>query len=114
MTWGAGITEDWPSGTVRVFIGNQRPDGHSELLMEDGTWLTVETGTTTDRAGILLPRPALDALLDELTRWKGLATHQATEAKVLREWLAVERERVTDMWWELRAAVERTGGSRGD
>lgn len=94
MTWGAGIGEDWPRDTVRLFIGNQRGDGRTDILMEDATWQTVDAGIVVVGAGIVLPRPAVAAILDALNDWKGLTTHQATEAKVLREWLAVEQRRV--------------------
>lgn len=64
------------------------------VLMGDGTWQVPTEGTVLDGAGIILPREALPAIEAAVERWQGRANHGATEAAVLREWLAVERERV--------------------
>jgi len=64
------------------------------VLTEDGTWRVPVEGTAMHDAGIILPREALPAIEDAVERWQGKANHGATEAAVLREWLAVERGRV--------------------
>jgi len=68
-------------------------EGNS-YLMEDGTWQAFDEGTATEGTGIALPRGAIEAIAVAIQNWQGHASHADTEAKVLREWLAVERERV--------------------
>lgn len=94
-SWKVGFTEDFVRGTVRIMIGEERPDGRFHILLEDGTWVDLEPNeAASEDAGVVLPLSALDALLDALLERKGAASHARTEAAVLREWLAVERARV--------------------
>lgn len=96
MKWLAGIGEaDLLRRYARLYVAQERPDGRMDMLLEDGTMQTVEAGEHVERAGIRLPYPALEAIFEALQKWQGLQSHQATEAKVLREWLAAERDRVT-------------------
>lgn len=94
MTWRAQISYDWPRDTIRLYVGNVSGDGRTDMLCEDGTWRTVDAGVSVEGAGIVLPRPALDAVIEAIREHKGVALDTATEAKVLREWLAAERARV--------------------
>jgi hypothetical protein len=95
MRWVAGVGEtDVLRRYARLFVAQERADGRMDMLMEDGTFTLVEADVHVDRAGIQLAYPALTAIFDALGEWKGLQSHQATETKVLREWLAVERARV--------------------
>jgi len=64
------------------------------FLMRDGTWQRLDEGTVSEDTGIRLPRGSIEAIAVAVQNWQGHASHADTEAKVLREWLAVERERV--------------------
>jgi hypothetical protein len=90
----AGIIEpmaDWGRNGVRLVV--MSADG--AVLMGDGTWHVLAEGEATgDDAGLPLPREAIDAILTAIEQWQGRANHGATEARVLREWLGVERARV--------------------
>lgn len=93
MTYRAHIVETpdtWGRGTVRLLIADER----GNMIMEDGTWEQSEEGSSSYRAGIILPRTAIEPILEAMETWLGLRTHASTEAAVLREWLAVERARV--------------------
>lgn len=95
MKWLAGIGEaDLLRQYARLYVAQERADGTLDMLLEDGTMQNVEAGVHVNRAGIQLPYPALEAIFEALQKWQGLQSHQATEAKVLREWLTAERDRV--------------------
>jgi hypothetical protein len=102
--WAAGVGETDPLRRyARLYLVQQRPDGREDTLLEDGTFTTVEPGVFQERAGLALAYPALQAIFDGLTEWKGLQSHQATEARILREWLEVERARVDTLTARLGA-----------
>lgn len=63
-------------------------------LMRDGTWRIMEQDSSSEDGGILLPRGSIEAIAVAVQNWQGHASHADTEAKVLREWLAVEQARV--------------------
>jgi hypothetical protein len=76
---------------VRLAI---RDEHRHAFLMPDGTWQTFEEGVRVDEVGVVIPAEAVEALAVAIQEWQGHASHADTEARVLREWLAVERERV--------------------
>jgi hypothetical protein len=84
----------WIQNTVRLAI--RRAAGrYDEYLLPDGNWQSVEDGLLApDPMGIVLPRASIEAVAVAVQEWQGHTSHADTEAKVLREWLAVERERV--------------------
>lgn len=95
MKWHAGIGDsDLLRRYARLYVGQELPDGQMKVLLEDGTFTTIEREVHSERAGLVLPYEALTAVFEALESWKGLQSHQATEAKVLREWLNAERARV--------------------
>jgi hypothetical protein len=81
----------WQTNTVRLAIRRNRGLA-ADYLMPDGTWTSVEEGDVV--VGIELPRGAIEAIAEAIAEWQGHTSHADTEARVLREWLAVERDRV--------------------
>ena len=66
-----------------------------ELLLEDGTWATVPSGTVIpENAGFVIPGQIFDDVFDAFLEYKGYKSHEPTEVKVLREWLNLEKARV--------------------
>ena len=84
---------NWGTGAVRLLIRENRGN-HASYLMPDGTWQEVEEGAYLDSAGLPLPAEAVEAIARAIQEFQGHASHADTEARVLREWLAVERTRV--------------------
>lgn len=81
--------------TVRLYIMRRLGYGRSEYLMADGTWKEVEQGSPVEGdAGLPLPAEAIEAVAIAAQEFQGHASHADTEARILREWLAVERGRV--------------------
>ena len=71
--------------------------GTTEYLNEQGGWSTFkqeDEGTEAKNAGIFLPRESIEAIAIAIQEFQGHTSHADTEAKVLREWLAVEQRRV--------------------
>lgn len=64
------------------------------VLRPDGTWLEIVEAAAPPTPSFTLPRAAMEAFVEEVDRYRGQPSHAKTEAAVLREWLAVERERV--------------------
>lgn len=69
------------------------------FLCSDGIWREAEAGERPSmpedvEMGIALPASAVEELAGAIEDFRGQATHGATEAKVLREALQVERDRV--------------------
>ena len=63
-------------------------------LMRDGTWRVVPEGERLpDDHGVELPRAAIEAIAVAVQEWQGHTSHADTEARILREWLTVERDR---------------------
>lgn len=81
---------DWQRNTVRLMVR----DGSDGFLMADGTWHRFEDGTLTDGAGLVLPSAVIEAIAVAIQEWQGHTSHADTEARILREWLAVEQRRV--------------------
>lgn len=79
---------------VRVYM--QRKAGPTyEYLREDGTWEAIAGAEVVpEKAGILLPAAAIEPLTVAIQEFQGHTSHADTEARVLREWLAVEQRRV--------------------
>lgn len=92
----ARIIEDigtWNRDTVLLMV-RRRERPFSTYLMRDGTWRAVAEGESLADPGIELPRAAIEAIVTAIGEWQGHTSHADTEARVLREWLAVERDRV--------------------
>lgn len=86
---------DFQLETVRLLVIRERFDNAQDVLMEDGLWQTVPAGATADGpVGVILPVESVDAVARAIESWRGASSHAATEAAVLREWLAVEQARV--------------------
>ena len=79
--------------TVRLYVVRNSV-GRVEYLCEDGTWVSSVGGTRDEKAGIVLPAEAVEAIAKGIEQFQGHASHADTEARVLREWLAVEKARV--------------------
>ncbi len=76
--------------TVRLMI---RHDG--AYLRADGSWQTVEEGTALDDGfGLVIPIATVEAIAVAIAEFQGHSSHADTEARVLRESLTIERERV--------------------
>jgi hypothetical protein len=96
--------DDFAMRRVRLYVDESFP-GFQRVMLNDGTWhersgaetTTVLPAGVAERAHLFLPVQALEPLGEELERFLRGATHAATEAAVLREWLDVERGRVDDM-----------------
>lgn len=72
-----------------------RDNDQQAFLMPDQTWLRVEDGVLAPSPmGILLPAAAIEAIAVAIQEYQGHTSHADTEARVLREWLKAERERV--------------------
>jgi hypothetical protein len=71
-----------------------RDDRLGEYLMRDGSWQVLPEGESSEDIGILIPAGAIEALAVAVAEYQGHTSHADTEARVLREWLAVERARV--------------------
>lgn len=95
MTYEARVVESISTFSLDSVLLTIRRGGH-EYLMRDGSWLSIEPGQDLkpDSVGILIPRPAVEAVARAIAEWQGHTSHADTEARVLREWLAAERERV--------------------
>lgn len=93
----ARITQDsqrWDTNEVVLQIREERHDLAS-FLMADGTWQTVkETESLPEASGLTLPRGAVKAIAKAISEFLSGSLDSDTEAKVLREWLAVEQRRV--------------------
>ena len=95
--WQAFIAEDgesWLGGHVRLYLSERRADRIGYVTDTVLTLRTVGEDEIVPKSGILLPKAVIPALLEGIERWQGRTNHAATEAAVLREWLAVERARV--------------------
>ena len=101
-TWGAyeaRIIEDlsdWQTDSVRVVVRRLKEWPKATYLMSDGSWQDVEEGTELDptKVGFVLPAAAVGPVLEAFAKHHGDMGHSATEARILREWLATERGRV--------------------
>jgi hypothetical protein len=84
----------WDQNLVRLVI--RRSNQYSTaFLMENGTWMEFSEGTRpAENVGVLLPRAAIEAVVTGIEEWQGHTNHSDTEARVLREWLKSEKDRV--------------------
>ena len=89
----AFIARDWQRDVVRLMVSRRRGT-HADHLMPDGSWRTVEEGSSSENEGIELPASSVEAIAVALQEFQGHTSHADTEARVLREWLAVEMARV--------------------
>jgi len=88
--------DDWARNTVRLRLRERHGDRWA-YLMPDGTWLSVEEGMSIAESGLLLPAGAVETIALAVQEFQGHTSHADTEARVLREWLAVEQRRVERM-----------------
>jgi hypothetical protein len=87
----AAIIEDFASNTVTLFV----MDEQGRMMFSDGSWQFVKEGMVPPSdAGIRLPRKMIEPIHKAIESYFGTALHTTTEAKVLREWLDLERRRV--------------------
>lgn len=97
MTIEAHIVNRWITNDAVLHIV-ERAGAHTRILStvpEYTNWVEVEEGTVPpEAAGIVVPRHSLLPLHTALSLHLGVQVPTAAEIKVLREWLAVERERV--------------------
>ena len=81
-----------------LIVYRLRYDGLREYLSSDGqSLITVppgDGGTEIGRIGMKLPIEAIEPIAQAIEKYQGHASHADTEARVLREWLEVERGRV--------------------
>ena len=84
---------NWQRNTVTLMV-RQRMGTMWAYLLPDGTWRETEDGTSLAEIGITLPADAIEAIARAIQDFQGHASHADTEARVLREWLTVERARV--------------------
>jgi hypothetical protein len=89
----AFIAREWQRDIVRLMV-SRRIGSHADHLMPDGTWRTVEEGSSLEDEGIELPAGSVEAIAVALQEFQGHTSHADTEARVLREWLAAEMTRV--------------------
>ena len=90
----AAFIPEWQRNTVRLMLMEPAGPGENRVLMSDGTWaVSPETGSL-EGAGIVLPAGAIEEIAKAIAEHQGHTSHADTEARVLREWLAVERGRV--------------------
>jgi hypothetical protein len=85
--------DGWSRDVVRLGVREKRGTT-AAFLMPDGTWHTAGEGETAGQHGLLLPTGSIEAIAEAIQEWQGHTSHADTEARVLREWLAVERARV--------------------
>lgn len=90
--WRAAIVREpemFAQDTVRLLVAD--PSGG--VLTERGLWVRLPEGERAPDMGLILPAEAIAVIGEAIHRFHGY-TDRAAEAAVLREWLAVERERV--------------------
>lgn len=95
--WGRGaaarIVEEpelFQQNSVRLLVR----DDNDNYLTSDGTWLRGEEATESASYGLRLPAAVIEAIAVAIQAYQGHTSHADTEARVLREWLAVEQRRV--------------------
>jgi hypothetical protein len=82
------------AGLVRLHILNANDPSHTVYLRRDGSWEEAVEGAMMDDSGLVLPAECVEPLAVAIQEFQGHTSHADTEAKVLREWLAVEQARV--------------------
>ena len=101
--WRAAIYDDGHidplSGSVKLMVWERRPYSPTVSFVAGPVIVKSFTeGEPVDPdAGWRLPREAILAIRDGINRWLGSAADGPTEVRVLREWLAVEKERVDNV-----------------
>lgn len=71
---------------------------NADVLLDDGTWQTVpEMQAIPENAGLTFQMALLDEIFDAFLVYKDYKSHEPTEVKVLREWLAQESKRVDNL-----------------
>lgn len=90
------LFENFNMRTVRIRILDE---ARNVELRADGTWASFDEGGSviTDDVGLVIPAGAVEALAVAIEEFQGHTSHADTEARVLREWLAVEQRRVDDV-----------------
>lgn len=82
-------------GNARLLVWEQRPFAQTiSYLNEKGVWVEIPEAHEAKDAGILLPAASIEAIAVAIQQYQGHVSHADTEARVLREWLSVERGRV--------------------
>lgn len=92
----------WARNTVLLAV-RERRGSVAAFLMRDGTWREVGNDLLVPDAGIEIPRAAVEAIAAAIAEWQGHTSHADTEARVLREWLTVERNRVDGLLTDVRS-----------
>jgi hypothetical protein len=77
---------------VGVYIWRE----HDRALLDPiGVWQPQQVeGGPAPMPTFMVPREAMEALVEAIDAWRGQPSHAKTEAAVLREWLEYERGRV--------------------
>jgi hypothetical protein len=94
MNGAAARIYDEPAFFDRNVVTLAIRDNGGAFLLRDGTWYTGKEGEAVTDMGILLPRHVIEPIAVAIAEWQGHTSHADTEARVLREWLAVEQARV--------------------
>ena len=98
MTYRARILEspsNWYLNTIRLMLVNETINNGAEIVMADGTVKYFpDLSVLSDDMGIVIPKSAVNAILEAFAEWQGRSSDSKTEVAVLREWLAVEKDRV--------------------
>jgi hypothetical protein len=80
---------------IRLYLFRSTPGGRTEVLKPDGTIISLGEGTkASEDSAFVLPVQAVNALAEGIDRYRGNTSHTATEIRVLREALEIERARV--------------------
>jgi hypothetical protein len=96
----AYIVSDWTDplgGVVTLHLARRDDWQFRTYLKSDGSFVKVAEGFTPPAdIGIKLPAAAIEAITKGIEAYQGHTSHADTEARVLREWLAVEKGRVDE------------------
>jgi hypothetical protein len=90
--YAVALRESWNSRGVYLLVFDRMADNY---LAKDGTWKHIDEGAVfPDDDMFVLPRDSIETLAQACDIFLGHTSHADTEARVLREWLAVEQARV--------------------
>jgi len=96
--WQVAIVEDegtfLPHEYASLWIYRRVSDDKWQFVVAGNTIITVDEGATHPDASIKIPLAAVEKLAVAVQNFQGHTSHADTEARVLREWLTVERQRV--------------------
>lgn len=93
------IEREWHTDHFRLDFLDRFHTDRARVLCDDGTWTDVADGATLPtNHGILIPGYFRKPFHKAVIEWAGDLNAEATEVKVLREWLSSERNRVDHVW----------------